>query len=128
MAEEAEEASVSNRLMTFSKLSLAVATHSKTSSMTTSWEEDSEAIAKSSQIQANREETHSEVWEWASAVDSLTMMTALEWVASAAAVCSSRCRWAAVWAVWEAVEDSVHSRAPHSQAEVLHNQSQQRRK
>ena len=70
-----------------------------------------------------REEIHSEVW--ASEEDSLmTMMDSDLEADSVEEVCSSKCRWVAVWE--EVEEDLVLSSPLHFQVEALLNQSKRR--
>ena len=117
-----EVASLSLRQTTFSNNSSEDATHLRTSSTMTSWEEDSEADRRNSPMEI-KDETHSG-WAVVLEVDFSMTMTILGLEDSVVdRACSSRCRWVEAWA--EAV--SLSSRPPHFHQAGLLSQYRLRR-
>ena len=117
-----EVASLLLRQTTFSNNSSEDATHLRTSSTMTSWEEDSEAVRRNSPMEI-KDETHS---GWAVVLEAgfsmtMTILGLEDSVVDRA--CSSRCRWAEAWA--EAV--SLSSRPPHFHQAGLLSQYRLRR-
>lgn len=117
-----EVASLSLRQTTFSNNSSEGATHLRTSSTMTSWEEDSVADRRNSLMEI-KDETHS---GWAVVLEAgfsmtMTILGLEDSVVDRA--CSSRCRWAEAWA--EAV--SLSSHPPHFHQAGLLSQYRLRR-